>query len=165
MHLERRLGALLLNRTSRHLSLTESGATYFEHVRQLLDELEAPLDGVEQVLHGCTVATNAILEYKGAKTALLTTRGFRDVLELQRIRMPMLYEPLYQKPAPLVPRRLRLEITERLNADGSVHVPLDEADVAAAIDIIQEEGVEAVAVCLLHSYVNPAHERQIGELR
>ena len=133
-------------------------------VTQLLDELNAPLDGVEQVLHGCTVATNAILEYKGAKTALITTRGFRDVLELQRVRMPMLYKPLYQKPVPLVPRRLRLEVTERLNADGSVHVPLDEADIAAAIDVIREEGVDAIAVCLLHSYVNPAHERRIGEL-
>lgn len=131
-------------------------------VTRLLDELGAPLDGVEQVPHGCTVATNAILEYKGAKTALITTRGFRDILELQRIRVPRLYEPLYQKPVPLVQRRLRLEVTERLNADGSVHIPLDEADVAEAIDILREEGVEAVAVCLLHSYINPDHERRIG---
>lgn len=133
-------------------------------VTRLLDTLGAPLDRVEQVLHGCTVATNAILENKGAKTALITTRGFRDILELQRIRVPRLYEPLYQKPVPLVPRSLRLEVTERLDADGSVHVPLDEADVAAAIAVLKEEGVEAVAVCLLHSYLNPAHERRIGEM-
>jgi N-methylhydantoinase A len=133
-------------------------------ITRLLAELDAPLNGVEQVLHGCTIATNAILEYKGAKTALITTRGFRDVLELQRIRMPMLYKPLYKKPVPLVPRRLRLEVTERLNANGDVHIPLNEDDVADAIEILREEKVEAVAVCLLHSYANPAHERRIGEM-
>jgi N-methylhydantoinase A len=133
-------------------------------ITRLLAELEAPLVGVEQVLHGCTVATNAILEYKGAKTALITTRGFRDILELQRIRMPMLYKPLYKKPVPLVPRRLRLEVTERLNANGDVHIPLNENDVTAAIEILREEKVEAIAVCLLHSYANPGHERRIGEM-
>jgi N-methylhydantoinase A len=133
-------------------------------VTKLLEELDAPLGDVEQVLHGCTIATNAILEYKGAKTALITTRGFRDVLELQRVRMPMLYKPLYQKPVPLVPRRLRLEVTERLNANGSVHLALEEADVQAAIDVMRDEEVEAVAVCLLHSFVNPDHERRIGAM-
>jgi N-methylhydantoinase A len=117
-----------------------------------------------EILHGCTVATNAILEQKGARTALLTTRGFRDVLELRRIRVPRLYDPLYVKPAPLAPRNLRFEITERVTHDGSVVTPLDEDDVAASIDAIRNAGVEAVAVCFLHSYMNPDHERRVGEL-
>lgn len=116
------------------------------------------------VLHGCTVATNAILEHKGARTALLTTRGFRDVLELRRIRVPRLYDPLYVKPPPLAPRELRFEVGERLAADGSVVVPLDEADVLAAAEAIGRAGVEAVAVCFLHSYLNPDHERRAGAL-
>jgi N-methylhydantoinase A len=119
---------------------------------------------VEEVLHGCTVATNAILEGKGARTALVTTRGFRDVLELRRIRVPRLYDPLYVKPQPLAPRNLRFEVTERLAADGSVLLPLVEAEVEAAATAIRRERAEAVAVCFLHSYANPAHERRAGEI-
>ncbi len=118
---------------------------------------------VGEVLHGCTVATNAILEQKGAVTALLTTRGFRDILELRRIRVPRLYEPLYVKPPPLVPRRRRLEITERLDARGQVLTPLDEADVERAIERLKGMEIEAVAVCFLHAYANPEHERRVGE--
>jgi N-methylhydantoinase A len=110
------------------------------------------------------VATNTILEHKGAKTALITTRGFRDVLELRRIRVPRLYEPLYVKPSPLVPRRLRLEVVERVGPRGDVITPLDIASVETAIARLRTEQVEAVAVCLLHSYANPDHERRIGEI-
>ena len=117
---------------------------------------------VVEVLHGCTVATNAILEHKGARTALLTTAGFRDVLEMRRIRVPRLYEPLWEKPAPLVPRRLRLEITERMDARGNVLTALDPASIEAAIATLRRERVEAIAVCFLHSYVNPAHELAVG---
>jgi N-methylhydantoinase A len=85
-------------------------------VTSLLGDLDSPLGVVEEVLHGCTVATNAILEHKGARTALLTTRGFRDVLELRRIRGPKLYDPLYEKPPSLVPRQLRFEVTERIGS-------------------------------------------------
>jgi N-methylhydantoinase A len=130
----------------------------------LLDKVGVPYAAASEVLHGCTVATNAILENRGARTALITTRGFRDVLEFRRIRVPRLYDPLYVKPAPLVPRELRLEVRERLAADGSVVTPLDEAEVLAAIEVLRREKVEAVAVCFLHSYVNPAHERRVGEL-
>src|SRR5918997_3978567 len=97
-------------------------------------ELDLPPSSFGEVLHGCTVATNAILEHKGAKTALLTTRGFRDVLELRRIRVPRLYDGMYVKPEPLAPRNLRFEVTERLAADGSVVTALEEADVEAAIE-------------------------------
>ncbi|MEQ8964990.1 MAG: hydantoinase/oxoprolinase family protein [Azospirillaceae bacterium] len=130
----------------------------------LLDDLGVPAGSIGTVLHGCTVATNAILEGRGARTALLTTRGFRDVLELRRIRVPKLYDPLWTKPPPLVPRNLRLEVDERLAADGSVVRPLDEADVHAAIDRIRAANVEAVAVCYLHSHVDDRHERRTGEI-
>ena len=130
----------------------------------LLDRLGSPLSELEEVLHGCTVATNAIIEHKGAKTALLTTKGFRDVLEIQRVRVPVLYDPLYVKPVPLVPRNLRFEVAERIDPKGRVLVPLEESDVMAAVERIIDAGVEAVAVCFLHSYANPDHERAAGEI-
>ena len=133
-------------------------------ISDLMKDLDLPLADIEEVLHGCTVATNAILEHKGAKTALLTTKGFRDVLEFKRIRVPRLYDPLYEKPPPLVPRRRRFEVTERIDAEGGVRIPLDDGDVLEAIERLREDDVEAVAVCLLHSYANPAHERRIGEI-
>ena len=133
-------------------------------VTALLAELGSAPAAIEEVLHGCTVATNAILEHKGAKTALLTTRGFRDVLEIQRIRVPRLYDPLYEKPPPLVPRNLRFEVEERLDASGAVLTPLDTDGVYRAIEKIRAADVEAVAVCFLHSYANPDHERQVGEI-
>ena len=133
-------------------------------VRSLLEELRSPPGALEELLHGCTVATNAILEGKGAPTALLTTRGFRDVLELRRVRVPELYEPLYERPPPLVPRQLRFEIGERTGPRGEVLHPLDETGVRAAAERIRAAGIEAVAVCYLHSFANPAHERRTGEI-
>ena len=133
-------------------------------IRELMNELGLPLAGIDEVLHGCTVAANAILEHKGAKTALLTTKGFRDVLELRRIRTPRLYDPLYRKPPPLVPRQLRFEIEERIDAAGEVVTPLNLDDVHRAVARIAASDVEAVAVCLLHSYANPDHERAVGEI-
>ncbi len=133
-----------------------------EGVGRLLQDIAMPPNAVETVIHGTTVATNAILEGRGARTLLLTTRGFRDVLELRRIRTPELYNLNYTPPRPLVPRRHRLEITERLGAAGEVLVPLVEADIDAAITRCIVERAEAVAICLLHSYVNPAHEAIIA---
>ena len=133
-------------------------------VRSLLEEIGSPPGALQELLHGCTVATNAILEGKGAPTALLTTRGFRDVLELRRVRVPNLYEPLYERPPPLVPRQLRFEIDERTGPRGEALRPLDEAGVRAAAERIRAAGVEAVAVCYLHSYAGPAHERRTGEI-
>ncbi|MBI3707210.1 MAG: hydantoinase/oxoprolinase family protein [Proteobacteria bacterium] len=140
------------------------GRGVVEGIQALVADLKLPASEISEVLHGCTVATNAILEKKGARTALLTTRGFRDVLEFRRIRVPRLYDPLYRKPEPLAPRNLRLEITERVAADGSIVTPLDEADVRRAIETLRREKVEAVAVCFLHSYANPAHERLVAEM-
>lgn len=133
-------------------------------LRQILDEASLQASAVRQVTHGTTVATNAILEHTGAVTGLLTTRGFRDVLEIRRLRHPEMYNLLYQKPPPLVPRRLRREVTERVDARGAVVEPLNEQDVRDEIRRLVEEGVTSIAVCYLNSFANPAHERRTGEL-
>lgn len=133
-------------------------------IATLTRDCDAQTRQAAEVLHASTVATNAILEGKGARTALLTTEGFRDVLELRRIRVPRLYEPLYEKPAPLVPRRHRYEVRERLDARGNVVTPLDESQVCALAALLVEADIEAVAVSLLHAYANPEHERRIAEL-
>lgn len=116
---------------------------------------------VDEVRHGTTVASNAILELKGAKTGLITTSGFRDVLEIRNLRMPRLYDLTWQKPPPLVERYLRVVVEERIKADGEVEQPLDPADAERAVDALLAEGVEAIAVCLLHAYANPVHEQMI----
>ena len=135
-------------------------------VRDGISELDIGAEEISEVSHGFTVATNAIIEQKGAKTALITTDGFRDVLELRRNRVPRLYDLYYEKPPTLVSRQLRLEVRERLNYKGQVLKPLEASDVERAVDRIIREGVESVAVCLLHSYANPSHERYIaGVLR
>jgi N-methylhydantoinase A len=124
------------------------------------------LDGdasVDEVAHATTVATNAILERRGARTALITTEGFRDVLELRRIRIPMSYDLGWKKPMPLVDRRLRLTVRERVDANGAVLTPLDHASIEQAMDEIEVAGVDAIAVCFLHAYCAPAHEREVGE--
>ena len=117
-----------------------------------------------EVIHGTTVATNAILERRGARTALLTTEGFRDVLELRRARAPELYDARYVPPPPLVDRRWRIGLRERIGPEGQVLVPIDEAEVRRVIAFLAAEGVESIAVCLLHSFRNPSHERLIGRL-
>nr|WP_246811579.1 hydantoinase/oxoprolinase family protein [Mesorhizobium silamurunense] len=129
---------------------------------QVARNLDCEPGAIAHMRHACTVATNAILEGRGAKVALITTKGFRDVLDLRRIRMPRLYDPLYHKPAPLVPRRRRFEIDERVAHNGEVLQPLRDAEIDRVIDLIGEAGVEAIAVCLLHSYANEAHERRLG---
>src|SRR5437868_11274092 len=130
----------------------------------LLAEIEADPGGIVELLHGTTVASNAILEHKGAKTGLITTEGFRDVLEIRNLRMPRLYDMSWTKPPPLVPRRLRVEVDERVNAQGGIDRPLDEASVERAARFLVDESVEAIAVCLLHSYLNPAHELRVKEI-
>ena len=106
-------------------------------------------------MHGTTVATNAVLQRLGSPTALVTTKGFRDVLELRRLRVPHMYDLFWRKPEPLVQRRLRFEIDERIAADGTVLRPLDEDEARTLAARLRETGVESVAICLLHSYVHP----------
>ena len=133
-------------------------------LQALLHELALAPGCVEEVLHGTTVASNTILQRSGARTGLITTRGFRDVLEIGRIRMPNMFDLGWDKPKPLVPRRHRLEVGERIAADGSIVAPLNESDVIAAGGRLADAGIEAVAVCLINSYRNPVHEKRIEEI-
>lgn len=142
-----------------------------DYAQGILDGIDAVLREADvvpaevgDVVHATTVATNAVLEGKGAKTGLITTTGFRDVLEMRRIRVPDMYNLDYRKPDPLVPRRLRREVVERVGPGGEVRRVLDEASVRAAARRLRDDGVEAVAVALLHAYANPAHERRVAEV-
>ncbi|MEC8289892.1 MAG: hydantoinase/oxoprolinase N-terminal domain-containing protein, partial [Pseudomonadota bacterium] len=118
----------------------------------------------EIFLHGSTVAINTMLERTGAKTALLITEGFRDIYEIGRVNRPDAYNLFFQKHQPLVERALRFEINERLYAEGEVYKPLDEERVHQICAFIREEGIEAVAILLLHCYANPAHELRVKEI-
>ena len=118
---------------------------------------------VSEVAHGTTVATNAVLEKRGAKTALITTKGFRDVLELRRIRAPQMYDLFFEKPEALVERYLRFELTERISASGEVLTPLLESELWQLKAELEKEAVESVAVCTLHAYAFPQHENVVGD--
>jgi N-methylhydantoinase A len=115
------------------------------------------------IVHGTTLATNALIERKGARTALLTTEGFRDVLEIRHENRFEQYDINIDLPPPLVPRRLRLPVRERIDAQGEILLPLDESSVVRAIEALAAQEVEAVAVGFLHSFTNPDHERRLGE--
>jgi N-methylhydantoinase A/oxoprolinase/acetone carboxylase beta subunit len=119
---------------------------------------------VAEVIHGTTVATNAVLERRGSPTALVTTAGFRDVLELRRLRIPHMYDLFWRKPPPLVERRLRFELDERVTADGTILRPLDEQESRLLAARLRATGVESVAVCFLHSYLYPDHEERLGAI-
>ena len=123
----------------------------------------APADAIA-VVHGTTAATNAILEYAGAKTGLITTRGFRDVLEIRRLRVGRLYDLAWEKPKPLVPRRRRFEVPERVDVHGTVVEPFDAAEAERVVKAALATGVEAIAVSLIHAYANPEHERRLGAM-
>ncbi len=118
---------------------------------------------VQEIVHATTVATNAILERRGARTALITTQGFRDVLELRRIRIPLSYDLGWEKPPPLAERALRFEIKERLDHRGDVLVPLDLSAVDEIVRTCKHEDVTAIAICLLHAYRNAEHEHRVRE--
>jgi N-methylhydantoinase A len=127
-----------------------------------LEVVQPALGRVASFAHGSTVATNALLERRGARTALVTTEGFRDVIEIGRQNRPALYDLTRDRPPPLVPRELRFTVTERMGPDG-VLVPLDEESVRAAVAACREAGVEAVAVCLLFGFLHPEHEQRVGQ--
>ncbi len=129
-------------------------------IAELLRDHRIAPDEVTHIGHGTTVATNLVIERKGALTGLITTKGFRDVLEIGRQVRPHLYDYSVVKPPPLVARAHRIEINERLNARGEVLVTLDEVELEAAVLKLKAAGVQAVAVCFLHAYRNPAHENK-----
>lgn len=153
---------------TRECKLPSTPADYGDAVvegalRTLGDAGLGPED-VAEVVHGCTIGQNAILGHTGPPVALITTEGFRDVLEIARIRTPTLYDLTWEKPRPLVPRRHRFEVRERISAAGRVVRELDLESVRDAARRIDAAGITTVAVCLINSYVEPRHEHLIGDL-
>jgi len=131
---------------------------------EVLDQAGLTLKHVARLVHGSTVAANVVAERRGSKVGLLTTLGFRDVLELQRTRRDVLFDLYYEKPKPIVPRYLRLEVRERMDATGQVLTPLDETAAREAIRRLKSEGCRSIAVCFLFSFLNPSHERRVKDL-
>ena len=129
-----------------------------------IEAVGVDVDRILLLAHGTTVTTNAVITKTGARTGLITTAGFRDVLELRRHNSADLYDILWDPPEPLVPRERRLEVAERVDYAGSVVTGLDEEQVAAALERLEVEEIEALAVCFLHAYANPSHERRVREL-
>ena len=133
-------------------------------IRELLERKPGFMPHIEEVIHGTTLVINAIIERKGSKTGLITTRGFRDVLELGRELRYDAYDIFAEYPLPLVPRSLRHEVTERITVDGRVIKVLDGLEVRQVLDDLLELGIESLAVCLINSYENPVHEKAIQEI-
>ena len=133
-------------------------------IRELEDQVADFMPELSEVIHGTTLVINSIIERKGAPTGLITTRGFRDVLELGREIRYAPYDVFAEFPQPLVPRQLRLEVDERVRSDGTVLEALDEDSVLTAIERLKDLGAESVAVCLINSFENPAHEKRIKEI-
>ncbi|MGH8057846.1 MAG: hydantoinase/oxoprolinase N-terminal domain-containing protein, partial [Candidatus Entotheonellia bacterium] len=145
-------------------TVTDYSQAIHAGLQALLAEIGADGSSVGELIHGATVASNAILEHKGAVTGLITTRGFRDVLEIRRLRMPRLYDMHWEKPPPLVERYRRLEVDERITFRGEILRGLDPQEARAVVDRLLERGVESIAVCLLNAYANPGHEALIGQI-
>jgi N-methylhydantoinase A len=135
---------------------------HVDGVRDCLAKVAVDLAAVDRFVHGSTVAINTVVERKGARSGLITTEGCRDVYEIARGNRPDAYNLHFQRPRPLVPRDRRLEVRERMNARGEVLVPLEEGSLVEAVRALEAADVQAVAVCLLHAYANPAHEQQTG---
>ncbi|WP_172329911.1 hydantoinase/oxoprolinase family protein [Mangrovicoccus sp. HB161399] len=144
-----------------HEDYTKAIATGID---RLLAASGIAVDGIGQVLHATTLGSNTLLERTGAKTGLITTKGFRDVLEIRDLRMPRLYDQDWDKPETLVRRRWRRVAGGRMLADGTEMTPLDEADIREAVAFLKAGGITSVAVCLINSYANPAHEIRAGEI-
>ncbi len=135
-----------------------------EGLTELLSAAGLGFADIGDAVHGTTLVTNTLIERTGARLGLITTRGFRDILEMGTEQRYDIYDLFLQFPEPLVPRRHRLEVAERLDRDGNVLTPLDPAEVRATALRLRAEGAEAIAICFLHSYRNPAHEREAAEI-
>ena len=135
-----------------------------EAIAVVLDDSDVAPDALSLVLHGTTLATNAIIERKGARTALIVTEGFRDSVEMAYENRFEQYDINVERPAPLVPRYLRWPVRERMTARGVANTALDDATVEALVPELDRHGIESIAVGLLHSYANPAHEKRVGEI-
>jgi N-methylhydantoinase A len=139
----------------------QPGQAVVDGTRRILNERGLPAEAVRFFLHGTTVATNALIQKKGVRVVLVVTKGFRDVLHIMRQDRPRLYDYFVHRPAPLVPRNLRLEVPERILYTGAVRTPLSDEAVSELVEKVRRSEVMDVAVCLLHSYANPAHEEKI----
>jgi N-methylhydantoinase A len=133
-------------------------------VKALEKKIPDYVSKLDEIIHGTTLVINSIIERKGARTGLITTRGFRDVLELGRESRYAVYDVFCEYPEPLVPRRYRLEVDERIRSDGSVIKPLEEAEARSVVRNLLDMGVESIAVCLLNSFENPAHELMLKRI-
>lgn len=140
------------------------GRAIIEGLAALFDTAGLSLEDITEFLHGTTVGSNTILELKGARIGLITTKGFRDILEIRNLRMPKLYDLHWDKPAPLVERYLRVPVDERIDAAGNVTTPLSRNEIEAAVRRLLAERVEGIALCLLNSYANPVHERMVSDV-
>jgi N-methylhydantoinase A len=145
----------------------DSSIGFITGIKELAEKLSIDEDkfiqSIETIVHGTTVATNTLLTLQGAKTALITTKGMRDALEMRRGIREEQYNNHYQNVTPLVPRYLRLTIDERIDADGNVETPVNESELEDIIEKLKSERVESVAVCLMNSYLNDTHEKQVTE--
>ncbi|MGE4252356.1 MAG: hydantoinase/oxoprolinase family protein [Parvibaculaceae bacterium] len=145
-------------------SVDDYAQALVEGLSQVLADAGLEVSQITEFLHGTTIASNTILEMKGARIGLIATRGFRDILEIRNLRMPRLYDLSWEKPAPLVERYLRLTLDERISATGAVQVPLDRKAVEQVVRRLLKERVEGIAVCLLNAHCNPAHEHVVSEV-
>src|SRR6187401_741878 len=155
------------SRMSVHKRLTtphDPSQAVTEGIAALLKADSVAIGDVTEIVHGTTLVTNAVIERRGAVTGMLATAGFSDILDMGFERRYDLFDLRVKYPPPLVPRRLRIEVPERMRFDGSVELPLDESAVRAAALRFRELDVAAVAVCFLHAYANPAHEARAAEI-
>lgn len=164
---------VLLNSKTQEIAFAKAPTTpddraigFFDGLKLVQEASGARNSEITEIVHGSTVATNAVLEQKGSRLGLVTTQGFRDILQIGRAYIPGIFTNFlrYRKPEPLVPLERVREVPERMSVDGRVLRPLDEDAVCAAIRSLLDDEIEALAICLLHSYVNPAHEMRIEEI-
>jgi N-methylhydantoinase A len=144
-------------------SVPDFGKAVLEGLEAIIDDSGIGPDALGSIIHGTTVATNAILESRGARTALVTTRGFRDVLEIGRLRHPSLYNYFWEKPKPLAPRDLRFELSERTGPQGEIQETPSDEEIEAFASKIEGLGLQSVAICFINSYANPANERSVAD--
>src|ERR1051325_6902479 len=143
---------------------SEPEKSIVQGVRNGLSRLGSRGADIQSIIHGTTLIVNAIIERKGAQTGLLTTKGFRDIIEARKEKRYDLYDLELELPTPLVRRRDRIGVTERLGSDGAAVIPLAESEVEAAVGQLKAAGIESLAVCFLHSYRNPLHEKRAAEI-
>lgn len=161
---------VLFDTNSNQLYFAKTLTTYpdptvgiFNGVKELEDKFDFPVKDMNGIVHGTTLVTNAVIERKGAKTAFITTKGFEDVLEIGREMRYDIYDIFLTMPKPLVPRNLRMGVSERVDIEGNIVTPLDEDALQSLASTLKENGIEAVGVCLLNSFANTAHEKTVGD--